>query len=160
MPCYLFTLHVYRTWLPDRDDGFVQRHKGIQQAKPGLANYYRDIAAEDTVCFCDQAQIVLIQSLLQSSQKQQFRCHYISTEGTHVHYLVSCRTSKDWQTVRQSTKDRLTRALNERIGRRIWFSRSGSRRRVRSRQHFDHLVNEYLPRHRGWKWREGGGTFR
>jgi len=160
MPCYLFTLHGYQTWLPDRDDGFVQRHTGIQQSNPQLANYYRDVAAEDLVSFCDPEQLVLIQSLLQSSDKQQFRCHYIATERTHVHYLVSWRIAKNWQTVRQSTKERMTRALNEKIGRRTWFSRNGSRRRVQTRQHFDYLVNEYLPRHRGWKWCEGRGEFK
>ena len=47
----------------------------------------------------------------------------------------------------------LGRATN-RPGQR-WFVRGGSRKRVKDRDHLDHLLDTYLPDHRGVFWREG-----
>jgi hypothetical protein len=98
--------------LPDREQGFVQRHRGVQQQNLKLANFYREVAAEDLVTFNDREQLAMIASLLRSGEFQGFRCHYIATDGTHIHYLLSWRTAKSWQTVRQSTKEQMSRALN------------------------------------------------
>ncbi len=37
MPCYLFTFHAFGTWMPDREEGFVQRKKGILPPDEELA---------------------------------------------------------------------------------------------------------------------------
>jgi hypothetical protein len=38
---------------------------------------------------------------------------------------------------------------------RKWFSDGGSRKHIETRDHFDRLVNSYLPDQRGVFWREG-----
>jgi hypothetical protein len=37
------------------------------------------------------------------------------------------------------------------------LSENGSRKHVKDREHFDYLVNVYLPKHTGWKWSESLG---
>ena len=34
MPVFMFTLHAYRSWMPDHRRGFVIRSKGIQKRDP------------------------------------------------------------------------------------------------------------------------------
>jgi hypothetical protein len=34
MPVYLFTYHAYRSWMPDRPEGFVQEGRGIEAPNP------------------------------------------------------------------------------------------------------------------------------
>jgi len=71
--------------------------------------------------------------------------------------------------MRTAVKQSLTRTLNRTLGpraglpaamegreaeRRKWFSGGASRKRVRDRDHFDYLMTDYLPSHRGAFWRE------
>ena len=41
-----------------------------------------------------------------------------------------------------------------------WFVENASRKRVKDDDHFEHLMNSYLPSHGGWKWREDRELFR
>ena len=36
-----------------------------------------------------------------------------------------------------------------------WLVAGASRKRVTTREHFDYLMDTYLPKHRGLQWREG-----
>jgi len=45
--------------------------------------------------------------------------------------------------------------LNRELERRTWLSEGASRKQVKDQAHFDYLINEYVPLHRGWKM-EGG----
>jgi hypothetical protein len=50
--------------------------------------------------------------------------------------------------MRNGLKSSLTRRLNHDVKRRDkWFVESASRKRVKDKEHFDHLVNTYLPSH-------------
>jgi REP element-mobilizing transposase RayT len=157
MPCYLFTYHAYRSWLPDRSQGFVKRGEGIQEPDPALAKAYRERAKQEQTWFDDESQKVMIDALVEACEKQQCRLHYVATDATHLHLLVSWRIDRDWKTMRTCLKGSVSRRLNERLRRQLWFGRSASRKRVEDRKHFDYLMDVYLPKHQGLKWHEGKG---
>lgn len=160
MPVYLFTLHAYRSWMPDRERGYVRRGEGLLESDPQMAKAYECRATQELVEFDDELQRLMIEAVLESCEHQNYRLHFVATETSHVHILVSWKSDKKWKVVRRGLRSSLTRKLNEEIEKRDWFSRGGSRKRVKDRKHFDYLVERYLPRHSGWKWNEGKGRFR
>jgi REP element-mobilizing transposase RayT len=161
MPCYLFTFHAYGTWMPDRDEGFVRRKQGILSSDEELARQYEERAKADEVTFDAHLQILLIEEAQIAHDKQRYRIHYLATEPTHLHALVSWPDERPWLKIRSGLKSSLTRRLNREVQHRDkWFVENASRKQVKDDDHFDHLVNSYLPSHGGWKWREGGELFR
>ncbi len=159
MPCYLFTYHAYRSWMPDRRQGFVQRGKGIQKPNAELAKQYNERAKRPQTWFGEESQRVIIDALIEACEIQECRLHYVATDATHLHVLVSWKIDRDWQTVRPCLKASVTRRLHEKQPDQQWFGRNASRKRVENREHFDFLVKVYLPKHRGLKWQEGCGVF-
>jgi hypothetical protein len=160
MPCYLFTFHAYGTWMPDREEGFVRRKQGILPPNEAMAKRYRERAREFAASFDAAIQRTLIEEAQTASDKQHYRTHCIATDPTHIHVLVSWTDERAWLKVRSGLKQSLTRRLNRDVQhRRNWFVDGASRRLVKDDGHFEHLVNAYLPSHRGWKWREGGEPF-
>ncbi|MHB1156512.1 MAG: hypothetical protein ACYC26_06700 [Phycisphaerales bacterium] len=157
MPCYLLTFHAYGSWMPDRRQGFVIRHRGIQPRNAVMAEAYRQRANFDAVTLTDEQQHDLIECILEAAAHQQLRVHFVATEPTHLHMLVSWTKQAGWAKVRSGVGQSMTRMLNQTRGEQTWFAKSPSRKQVRDREHFDHLTTTYLPRHRGWKWSEKRG---
>jgi hypothetical protein len=88
---------------------------------------------------------------------RDWRLHRVAGEPSHVHVLVSWSEYVSWQKVRDKLKNLMSLQLGRQFsapGRR-WFSGGASRKRVRDRRHFEYLMNQYLPRHRGLNWKEG-----
>ena len=160
MPCYLFTYHAYGSWMPDREKGFVRRHKGVLPPDRQLARLYRSDAKQQQVTFDSHMQRVMLEELQTAWVYQKCLGHFIATDSTHVQVLVSWPDERLWKRIRSGLKTSLTQRLNRELHRRTWFSDSASRKQVKDQSHFDYLVNEYLPSHRGWKWCEGGKPFR
>ena len=160
MPCYLFTFHAYRSWLPDREQGFVRRKQGILPPDEKLAEVYRDRSREQQAFFDDAIQRIFLDEFRIACEKQRLRGHFIATEPSHLHVLVSWPDERDWPKIRNGLKQSLTRRLHRDISPQTWFSDGASRKKVKDREHFEHLVNSYLPSHRGWKRREDGEDFR
>ena len=161
MPCYLFTFHAYGTWMPDREQGFVRRGQGVLPPDKELGDVYRDRATERYAAFGERIQNLLIEETRIAGEKQRYRIHGIATDPTHLHVLASWADDRSWLRIRTGLKTSLTRRLNRDVGRRRnWFVDSASRRQVKDDEHYDHLMNVYLPSHRGWKWREGGEMYR
>ena len=160
MPCYLFTYHAYGSWMPDRKQGFVRRGQGVLSPDKGLACQYRTDAKQPQITFDGSVQRLVIDELQTAWGYQDCRGHFVATDSTHVHVLVSWPDERPWKRIRSGLKSSLTRRLNQELRRQTWFSDSASRKRVKDQSHFDYLVTEYLPSHHGWKWREGGEPFR
>lgn len=160
MPCYLFSFHAYRSWMPDRKRGFVIRHQGVQPQNVAMGEAYRARANFDEATFTDELQRQLCDWSCEAATHQQLRLHFAATEPTHVHVLVSWRKQAGWAKVRRAVGQSFTRHLNEQHGERTWFAKSPSRKQVRDREHFDYLTNVYLPKHKGWKWSEKRGLHR
>jgi hypothetical protein len=83
----------------------------------------------------------------------------VATETTHVHLLVSWSDDRTFEQLRRGIRESITRRLNAHH-RRKWLEAGGSRKRVRDEKHFNYLMDQYLPNHRGWKWREKVGYCR
>jgi hypothetical protein len=160
MPAYLFTFHSYRSWNADRTQGFVQQGQGIQTRNVALARYYDRQATQAPVQFSERQQQVILWIVWDACNRRDWRLHTTAFETSHVHILVSWRSDETWQIVRKKLKNLIGWALSrelEREGRR-WMVRGASRKRVSDQQHFDYLINVYLPRHRGLFWKEGNAN--
>jgi len=157
MAVYHFTFHAYRTWNADHPRGLVRRGEGILPPDDDMARKYDRRAAGPITLFGPFCQQVLVWIAYDACARRQWRLHFVATEPTHVHILLSWRGYQPWEEVSDRLKNLASLMLGRKLGRPQgkWFSRKASRKRVRDRKHFDFLVNEYLPRHRGLKWREG-----
>jgi len=106
--------------------------------------------------FGHEHQRILIWIGFDVCDRRGWRLHFVATEPTHVHYLVSWPGIERWDQVSNRIKNIASLMLGRKLQDQAkWFSKSGSRKRVRDREHLDYLMHEYLPRHRGLKWREG-----
>jgi REP element-mobilizing transposase RayT len=113
---------------------------------------------DDAAVFADEQQQALIDEVHVAAKKQGFRVHYVATEPSHVHCLVSWQDeTRSWEKRRRGIRQSLSRRLGKDFGHREWLSEGGSRRRVVNQDHYDYLVCTYLPRHGGWKWSEAKG---
>ena len=158
MPVYHFTLHAYRTWSPSHPRGFVQRKRGIQPTNLALAREYDRVARDAPVLFNDHLQNVLICGLIDICSQRGWRLHQVATDPTHLHFVVSWRGFMRWEQVRAKVKNLLSLLLGRFTGEtRHWFVRHGSRKRVKDPSHLKHLLDRYLPDHRGRQWKEGEG---
>ncbi|MEM6458853.1 MAG: hypothetical protein AAF710_05620 [Planctomycetota bacterium] len=156
MPCYLFTWHTYGSWMPDRPRGYVRRDvDGVLPKDDDAAKAYRERMRGDAVLLSGSEQKQVVAVLRSSAEPLSLRFHAVGVDPTHVHALVSWTDGRGWEAIRRSLRSSLTRGLNERVGKRVWFGRGGSRKRVVQPQHFDRLMRAYLPGHHAVFWREG-----
>jgi hypothetical protein len=167
MPVFLFTFHGYMTWLPDNRRGYTKRGEEYQDPDEQAAQRYRARANNADEClFSDDLMRAMVDETLIACGKQDVRLHSATTETTHVHLLVSWGDDRDWMAVRSALKMSLSLRLKREAGQavntsrrdtEIKLSRSGSRKRAKDRDHFDDLVQKYLPSHSGSKYFEDRG---
>lgn len=160
MPVYLLTYHAYGSWLPDRRQGYVKRSRGILAPDAHMHRLYAEAMKDTVVVFADQQQRHAIAEILESQTPQRFETYFIATDATHIHILLGWRDERAAANMKALVKGSLTRRLNRMLGRREWLSEGGSRKQVRSRGHFEHLMRTYLPKHAGWKWSRDRGLHR
>ena len=152
MPCYHFTFHAFGSWMPDKEKGYVKRKKGILPRDEAMARQYRVKQKQTTVYFSKVHQKEIAATLHVAGQHLDAVIHCIAIESTHLHVIVSWSNDKTWDAMRRSIRSALTRSLNTAFGKRVWFVKSPSRKRVKDHDHFCHLIREYLPSHRGYFW--------
>lgn len=161
MPCYHFIFHAHGTWLPDEDEGYVRRKEGHLQQDVVAASRYRGLMVDAPATFEDLHQRALIDEVHVAAEHQAFRIHFVATEPTHIHILVSWHDDeRRFETLRWGIRQSLSRRLGREFGTRQWLSEGGSRRHVTNQEHFEYLVCTYLPGHSGWKWAEDKGLHR
>ena len=156
MAVYLFTIHSYGSWLPDRARGYTRRGRGVLPSDERMAGYYRDDMNADVVCFDPSIQRVIIDAVIEHCRVKSYHVYAIATDPTHAHILLGWRGFVRWKDVRRALKYSISKQLNEHHGKRQWFARGGSRKQVKDRKHFEYLTRDYLPSHRGLKWACGG----
>ena len=102
-------------------------------------------------------QKILIAGTYDICQHRRWHFHGGGNDATHYHSLISWRDYVHWQDVRDKLKNLLSLFLGRWTGieGRTWFVEGGSRKRVTTRGHFDHLLDTYFPDHNGVFWREG-----
>src|SRR5688572_20279923 len=112
MPCYLFTWHAYATWMPDRQQGYVLKGRGIQTPDAARAKAYRARQKQAAACFDDAIQHLIIEECIVTADKRQFRLHGVATEPTHVHVMVSWKDERTFEQVRRGLRESISRRLN------------------------------------------------
>jgi hypothetical protein len=112
---------------------------------------------QGVIQFDADMQRVLIVGTYDICQRRGWRFHGAGNDLTHYHSLVSWKGFVDWQEARDTLKNILSLFLGRWTGREgvTWFVEGGSRKRVETREHFDYLLDTYIPDHRGVYWREG-----
>lgn len=157
MAVYLFTLHAYRSWNADRKRGYVRRGEGILAPDAIRARQYERAATQGPVLFEERHQRVMLGMAWDACERRDWRLHGFASEPSHVHLLVSWKQFQRWQQVRAMLKNLMSLQLGRefRVRGRRWFVGDGSRKWVRGRDHFEYLMEKYLPRHRGVFWKDG-----
>jgi hypothetical protein len=148
MPVYHFTFHAYRSWMPDRPEGYVRRREGLLPPDPEMARLYRQQARYSEISFSDGDAATLIAAAEVTCDEQGWFLYEFAVTSSHVHLLVGWRSEEQVDVVSNTLKRRFGAALSKLAGRPgPWFSRGASRRPVRNEPHFEYLQREYLPSH-------------
>ena len=87
MPCYLFTYHAYRSWMPNRRQGYVRRHVGVLPRDLKMAARHEENATFAEVRFAHDHHRSIIETLCDASSHIACRLHYVATDISHVHVL-------------------------------------------------------------------------
>lgn len=144
MAVYLFTIHSYASWLQDNPRGYTEKGKGVQPPSKELGDLVRRSLAHEPVIFNQQMQELLVSATVNLCEEKNWRLHQIRATTTHIHILVSWRGFVEWKEVRSTLKRRLGADLSKALNKRgPWFSLEGSRKQVKDRKHFDHLMETY-----------------
>jgi len=100
MPVYLFTLHAYGSWMPDRTQGYVHRTKGLQTADQALAQHYRGRQSQPATRFQEQHQQHALAILQSACPHLDATLHGYAGDPSHLHLLVSWDHDRDWPAIR------------------------------------------------------------
>jgi len=158
MAVYLFTLHAYRSWMPDHRRGYVRRGQGILKSDTQQKRAYEARAVHDRMIFDNDLCRQIAQAVPELCRKRRWRLHGMAVVWTHLHVVVSWRPFVEARRARALLKHAITiRLRDHRGGQRKWLAGGGSVKRVRDRRHLDYLLQSYLPAHRrygGVRWFE------
>ncbi|MEM9345351.1 MAG: hypothetical protein AAGB26_01915 [Planctomycetota bacterium] len=156
MPVYYFTFHAYGTWLPDRPEGSYTYHKGWQPPGHARAETYRSQMTEQAARFDNAYQLLILETLLNGQPLQDYELYALATDESHAYIVIAWRDEREpvrvRVRVRAQVKSSMTRALNQRFGKRKWFVRSAGQTPAEDNEHLDRLAHEYLPKHTGLYW--------
>jgi hypothetical protein len=177
MPCYLVTLHAYRSWSEDHDRGYIQHDRGLSPSDRGLAKWRADRATQPPARF-EAATHDLLHDLARTvTHADEATLHAVSVTPTHVHLLLSfatpacccpwreaagsnpsssafCGKSCDARKHAHKVAVHLKRVAGGRLSQqtqqpgRKWFSRGEDITPIRDRKHYLHHIETYLPKHR------------
>jgi hypothetical protein len=166
MAVFVGTVHAYRSWREDDPRGHVQRGEGLRKPNASRAKWRAEHARNEPARFDRALQEIFVRVVEEIIKEFDFRLHAQSATRTHLHVLMSfrspactCGASKYCLAscpARQLTEKYLAR-LKRKLGqaaakhhntkRRPWLSRGWDITPVRNRDHFNYLVEEYLPKH-------------
>ena len=153
MPVCLFTFHAYRSWMPDRPQGYVRRHEGILPPDAEMAERYNRNAKHRPVLFEESHHWTMIAEVDHVCGERDWQLHETAGVRTHLHVLLGWRTEERPKAIANHFKRRLGRALSLAANRPgPWFVRGESKQPVRDDGHFEYLLREYLPKHGRFRW--------
>lgn len=157
MPVYHITYHAYGTWLPDREEGYY-RHDEVHHAKDfDKANLYRNQMTQKPESFDEEMQKVLIAGTFDICKTRGWTFYGGATDNTHFHALIGSHEEVTAEEMSQKLKNLLSLFLGrlKSIRGHKWFVHDDGICRVKDREHFDHLLTVYFPKHSGVVWRQG-----
>ncbi len=154
MAVYLYTFHTYRSWSPDHRRGFVQRKQGILPPDAAMAAAYSRRARFERFTLDEPARRVALDAVRQTcaaASRSDWELHLAVAVFNHLHVLVSWRHFTDADRVKAVLHRAITVHLRDAFGLpagRPVLSRGGSRKRITTPKHYNHLKHTYLPSHR------------
>jgi len=156
MPCSLLTIHAYRSWMPDRDRGYVKQGR-ILPRDDGRAKRYANHAAHQPVEFDRDMLTFMHSGVIDIAEHRNWRVHAAFGEPTHFHIMISWNAQTRPPKLRQLIVNLLSTFLGRWRGQpgRRWFVRRPSFKPVGDRDHFDHLIGSYRKKHTFYQWVEG-----
>jgi len=158
MPCYLFTYHAHGSWLSDKyqasSDGTYQRALFPDQGRTDLARTGKSQSRKPirSTGLLAAEQKLAIEGLTRAARFHNCQIHYVATDRTHVHVLVSWQGECHSKDQRANLRKAIVTNLQTMRGRETWLSEGSSRKRIKDKQQFNDLLDNYLPKHRGLKW--------
>ena len=166
MPVYLITLHAYRSWQEDNPKGYVQRGEhGIQPPDPILAKQRASIAKQAQRAFTRDQKLLIITHTQDVANNRGIRLHAISCTASHTHLIASWfgnetvfagidQPQAQAKQLANKVKTIVATLLSkhERTTGNRWFSRGCDCTPIEDRDHLNHLMSHYLPKHK----HEGG----
>ena len=90
---------------PDNPRGFVKTGGGVQPPNPDLARAYDAAAKQQPVRFDRRHQEILTWIAHDACNRRSWRLHFVATEPTHMHFLVSWSDDQMWQDVSKRLKN-------------------------------------------------------
>lgn len=142
--------------MPDHSRGCTKRGEGHKPTDREMAESYERRASHEPLEFDSELQRIIVEQIRKACEFLKCKTHACITEKTHVHSLLGWNHDRVLESVRASLKTSLTKRLHQcREG--IGLSRGGSRKRVSNRDHFNYLMQVYLPDHSGVGWFEEKG---
>ncbi|MEM9108525.1 MAG: transposase [Planctomycetota bacterium] len=138
--------------MPDKKQGYVKRKQGIKNRDEGMARNYRASQKESMVYFTPEQQQEIAATLHIACEHLDAVVHCIAIEPTHIHFIISWKHERIWDSIQRSVKSAISRRLNRSYGQRTWLVKDGSHKQVNDQDHFCFLIREYLPSHRGLFW--------
>ena len=150
MSVFLLSFHAYRSWDEDTPRGYVQRGmEGVQPPSAALARWRAGRAKHPAVRFDASQRELLIESTREIAARRSWTIYAMCATPTHMHLILGWRDRQELDRAIHTLKRLLGLALSRHAGTtgNRWFSRGCDRKRVRDREHFDHLVTTYIPKH-------------
>ncbi len=123
-----------------------------------MAHNYDEAAKQEKVVFDHAIQCEILVLAHRICEEEGWRLEGSGFDDGHAHQVISWRGFIPWEEVHRRFKNLLALKLNRRHdtpGKRWFVRRHGAPRRVERRQHFDYLLDVYLPDHPGIFWRRG-----
>jgi hypothetical protein len=157
MPVMHYTQHTYGSWMPDRPQGYVHHDRGLQSQNPKMNLAYRRHKSVEVVNLTAEQQRRVVGVLRNEAGLINDRVHSVATDDAHFHVLLSWKDDRSLRQVYASIRKTISLCLNRDFGKRCWFTKHGHLVQVKSRTHFDHLIDVYHPSHPSWCWSEAKG---
>ena len=166
MPVFMITLHAYRSWSEDNFAGYYQRgERGLHAPDADLAHRRSRLADQPPQRFSQHQKQLIVEQSLDIITRRSLRLHAASCTPTHAHLIASWFGKEDFfagitepmpqaKHLAKKIKNILATLLSKQdntTGKR-WFSRGSDCTPIDDREHLNHLLEIYLPKHRA----EGG----
>ena len=146
------TVHTRGSWLPNRKEGSVKHGVGFVAPNANLGAAYLANMNEPPVHFSAEEERVALEAFLEKCRYKGWEPHGAGSEPSHVHGLLDAPPTVSDADLEYELKRGMSYRLNERFGKRKWWSEGGNVRLARTTEKLAFYRDDYIPSHSGWIW--------
>jgi REP element-mobilizing transposase RayT len=129
---------TYGTWLPGDGRGWTDADGAAREPDEALQEWSRAAMTDGPASLTPAQREVVAATVTRHCDIRGWHLHALHVGGVHVHVVVTAGKPPD--TALSEFKAWCSRTLNERFGRREWWTEGGCKRRVESQRYFDWVV--------------------